>query len=307
MEVRLLLSVHLLNKSLVVVLDGGKLLLSLFLLLLVLTDPLLKERGQVISLEKGYLLHLRLILLDLELVDLLSVLLDDPLTEMRPLGQLHLHFLVLQKLLPQQLDLASHELVLFGQCLDVLRLVVQLTGQSHILVLSHLGSAFDVLLAEDQHLVLDVLDLGQHLSPQLVDLVLPLLLEHAEPVLKVIGLVVESRLEVLTLVVFLSLIQHPGSNVVNLGLLIVNHFRLNSHIVLLNLVLTGYVLDVSFLDVLKLLQQLDFALKAILYSCLILGNGLSNEQHFTLLLLLQNLVLALGLLLKACEPLVVLE
>lgn len=106
----------------------------------------------------------------LQLLDLFLVLFDDFLTEVRPLGQLLLDFLVVGQVPLQVGDPLLHDMVLVHQVLSLLRLVLELASQLHVLDDRKLGGADQLVFVHVKHLDLDCPNLEQHLFPQRIDL-----------------------------------------------------------------------------------------------------------------------------------------
>ena len=158
-------------------------------LLLDLADPRIQVVHEILLFSVGGL-PLRLLLegmvcvfdLPLQIIDLLLILLDHFLTEVRSLGQLLLNLFVVLQVLRQVRDHALHLMVLEHEVFRALRLIVEFGRQLHILDHSQLRCTLQLVLIGHRVLHSHCSDLHQHVLSQLVDLLDPVLLDTLDQV-----------------------------------------------------------------------------------------------------------------------------
>ena len=106
----------------------------------------------------------------LQLCDLLLVLLDDLLAEVRSFGKLFLDLFVILQVFGQVSNYRLHFVIFEHQVLSALRLVVQLSSELHVLNDCKFGSTLQLILVGHRVLHSDLSDLHQHVFPELVNL-----------------------------------------------------------------------------------------------------------------------------------------
>lgn len=126
---------------------------------------------------------------------------------------------MLLQLCHQKIHLLRHLLVLIGDLLGVLRLILQLTGQLHILLDRQLGRALQLVLIHGQHLRLDIPDVRQHLLAQLVNGDVPFLLYRLQLLSVLILIVIQLLFQLFLLVDLVCLLLLPVFDVHQLFLL----------------------------------------------------------------------------------------
>ena len=101
----------------------------------------------------------------LKLCDLLLVLLDDLLAEVRSFGKLFLHLFVILQVFGQVSDYRLHFVIFEHQVLSALRLVVQLSSELHVLNDCKFGSTLQLIFVGHRVLHAYLSDLHQHVFP----------------------------------------------------------------------------------------------------------------------------------------------